>query len=86
MTKKREAKNIPCPAVIQGTAQGLEGAYGECERSQDKKIVMIDVRKGPQEERCGMKRRNEEKSTAQEENHNRILAFERTYHDLHTDL
>ena len=44
--------------------------YSECEGSQDKKIVMIGVRKGPQERRCGMKRRNEEKSAAQEENHN----------------
>ena len=44
--------------------------YGECERSQDKKIMMIGVRKGPQEGRCGMKRRNKEKSTAQEENCN----------------
>ena len=70
MTKKREAKNIPCLAVIQGTAQGLEGAYSECERFQDKKIVMIGVRKGTQEGRYGTKRRNEEKSAAQEENHN----------------
>ena len=40
------------------------------QRSQDKKIVMIGVRKGPQEGRYGTKRRNKEKSTAQEENHN----------------
>ena len=71
MTKKREAKSIPCPAVIQGTAQGLEGMYSECKGSQDKKIVMIGIRKGPWERRCGTKRRNKEKSTAQEENHNR---------------
>ena len=31
---------------------------------------MIGVRKGPQEGRCGTKRRNKEKSTAQEENRN----------------
>ena len=29
--------------------------YSECERSQDKKIVMIGIRKGPQEGRCGTK-------------------------------
>ena len=51
MMKQREAKNIPCPAVIQGMVWGLEGVYSECERSQDKKIVMIDVRKGPWEGR-----------------------------------
>ena len=34
--------------------------------------MMIEVREGPQEGRCGMKRRNKEKSTAQEENHNKI--------------
>ena len=41
----------------------------ESERSQDKKIVMIGVRKGSQEGRCGTKRRNKEKSTTQKENH-----------------
>ena len=46
--------------------------YGECERSQDKKIVMIDVKKGPWKERCGMKRRNKEKSATQEENRNTV--------------
>ena len=46
--------------------------YSESEGSQDKKIVMIGVRKGPQERRCGMKRRNKGKSTTQEENHNII--------------
>ena len=44
--------------------------YGECKGSQDKKIVMIRIRKGPQERRCGTKGRDEEKSAAQEENHN----------------
>ena len=44
--------------------------YGECERSQDKKIVMVSIRKGPQERRCGTKRRDEEKSATQEENRN----------------
>ena len=44
--------------------------YGECKGSQDKKIVMISIRKGPWERRCGMKGQDEEKSTAQEENHN----------------
>ena len=34
--------------------------------------MMIGVRKGPWERRCGMKRRNEEKSTAQEENRNTL--------------
>ena len=49
---------------------GLEGTYGECEGSQDKKIVMVSIRKGPWERRRGMKRRDEEKSTTQEENYN----------------
>ena len=44
--------------------------YGECEGSQDKKIVIISIRKGPQERRCGTKGRDEEKSAVQEENHN----------------
>ena len=44
--------------------------YSESEGSQDKKIVMIGVRKGPQERRCGMKGQDKEKSTAQEENYN----------------
>ena len=70
MTKKREAKNITCLAIIQVLVLGLEGSYSECERSQDKKIVMIGVRKGPWEGRCGTKRRNKEKSAAQEENCN----------------
>ena len=43
---------------------------GECEGSQDKKIVMVSIRKGPWERRCSMKRRDEEKSTSQEENRN----------------
>ena len=46
--------------------------YSESEGSQDKKSVMISVRKGPQERKCGMKRRNKEKSTTQEENCNTI--------------
>ena len=48
--------------------------YSEHEGSQDKKIVMIGVRKGPQEGRCGTKRRNKENSAAQEENHNSLMA------------
>ena len=36
--------------------------------------MMIGIRKGPQKGRCGTKRRNEEKSTAQEENHNKYLS------------
>ena len=44
--------------------------YGECEGSQDKKIMMVSIGKGPQEWRCGMKGRDEEKSTTQEENRN----------------
>ena len=44
--------------------------YGECEGSQDKKIMMVSIGKGPQERRCGMKGRDEEKSATQEENHN----------------
>ena len=44
--------------------------YTECKGSQDKKIVMISIRKGPWERRCGTKGRDEEKSTAQEENCN----------------
>ena len=44
--------------------------YGECEGSQDKKIVMVSIRKEPQERRHGTKRRDKEKSTTQEENHN----------------
>ena len=38
--------------------------------------MMISVRKGPQERRCGTKRRNKEKSTTQEENCNK--------HDMHS--
>ena len=44
--------------------------YGECEGSQDKKIVMIGVREGPWEGRHGMKGRYKKKSTVKEENHN----------------
>ena len=44
--------------------------YGECEGSQDKKIVMVSIGKGPRERRCGTKGRNEEKSATQEENRN----------------
>ena len=44
--------------------------YSECEGSQDKKIVMVSIRKGPWERRHGMKRRNKEKSAIQEENCN----------------
>ena len=44
--------------------------YSESEGSQDKKIVMIGIRKGLWKRRCGMKRRNKEKSTTQEENCN----------------
>ena len=29
--------------------------YSECEESQDKKIVMVSIRKGPQERRYGTK-------------------------------
>ena len=53
--------------------------YGECEGSQNKKIVMVSIRKGPWERRHGTKRSDKEKSATQEENRN-------TYHDLHTDL
>ena len=45
--------------------------YGECEGSQDKKIVMVSIRKGPRERRYGMKRRDEKKSATQEENCNK---------------
>ena len=44
--------------------------YGECKGSQDKEIVMISIRKESQERRCSMKGQDEEKSAAQEENHN----------------
>ena len=44
--------------------------YGECEGSQDKKIVMVCIGKGPQERRHGTKGGNKEKSTTQEENRN----------------
>ena len=47
--------------------------YSECEGSQDKKIVMVSIRKGPQERRHGTKRRDEEKRATQEENHNNHL-------------
>ena len=53
-------------------ALGLEGAYGECEGSQDKKIVMVSIEKGLRKRRCHMKGRDEEKSATQEENHNRF--------------
>ena len=46
--------------------------YGECEGSQDKKIVMIGIREGYWKGRCGMKRRYKEKSIAKEENCNSI--------------
>ena len=46
--------------------------YSECKGSQDKKIVMVSIRKGPWERRCGMKRSDEEKSATQEENCNRM--------------
>ena len=46
--------------------------YGECEGSQDKKIMMVSIGKGPWERRHGTKGRDEEKSTTQEENHNTI--------------
>ena len=44
--------------------------YGECEGSHDKKIMMVSIGKGLQERRCGIKGRDEEKSTIQEENRN----------------
>ena len=44
--------------------------YSECEGSQDKKIMMVSIGKGPQERRCGTKGRDEEKSATQEENRN----------------
>ena len=44
--------------------------YSKCEGSQDKKIVMIDIREGSQEGIHGTKRRYKEKSTAKEENCN----------------
>ena len=47
--------------------------YSECKGSQDKKIVMIGIRKGLQKRRCGMKGQDEEKSTAQEENCNKLV-------------
>ena len=45
--------------------------HGECKGSQDKKIMMVSIGKGPWKRRCGTKERYEEKSTTQEENHNR---------------
>ena len=42
---------------------------------------MVSIRKGPQERRCGTKRRDEEKSTTQEENRN-----SRTLVDVTTNL
>ena len=46
--------------------------YSEHEGSQDKKLVMIGIREGSWEGRCGMKRRYKEKSAAKEENHNKV--------------
>ena len=51
--------------------------YGECEGSQDKNIVMVSIRKGPQERRCGTKRRDEKKSATQEENSNSARCIEK---------
>ena len=50
--------------------------YGECEGSQDKKIMMVSIGKGPRERRRGTKGRYEEKSTTQEENHNNNIQYQ----------
>ena len=50
--------------------------YGECEGSQDKKIMMVSIGKGPWERRRGTKGRYEEKSTTQEENHNNNIQYQ----------
>ena len=44
--------------------------YSEHKGSQDKKIVVVSIRKGPWERRHGTKSRDEKKSATQEENHN----------------
>ena len=49
--------------------------YSECDRSQNKKIMMVRIEKGLWERRRGTKGRDEEKSTTQEENRNSSLPW-----------